>query len=177
MTTTEGPRGQQPSAGAGQRAASAAAGAPGMDAQAAAPASEELLRLVLDNTTDIIASVGPDDRMRWISPSLTRLLGWRTDEWIGRRSVEFMHPDDAPAAASAIGQTLERGEETRFTARLRTPAGDWRPLEIDTRPVRDEAGTVVGRVSSARDVTDREAAQEALGASEAQLRVVLEHAS
>src|ERR1700722_5139117 len=63
-------------------------------------ASERELRLILDNTTDLVIRCGLDCIVRYVSPSVHTLLGWRPEQVIGRPVTDFCHPDDeTPAAA------------------------------------------------------------------------------
>ncbi len=64
---------------------------------AAEPArSEEHYHLLSDRIHDTVLRVDNDSVVTWISPSLKRSLGYGPEEWTGRRSTNFLVPEDAP---------------------------------------------------------------------------------
>lgn len=67
---------------------------------------------------------------------------------MARPFVDFVHPDDVPATFREV-EKLGRGEHTvRFENRYRTPSGEWRWLQWNSRML---DGLIY---ASARDVTD-----------------------
>src|SRR5207248_2230157 len=50
------------------------------------------LRLLADHASDLILRCGVDGRVRYVSPSVEALLGWRPDEVAGRPAADFCHP-------------------------------------------------------------------------------------
>jgi PAS domain S-box-containing protein len=78
-------------------------------------------------------------------------------------SVEMLRPDgsprpveEAPPLRALRGETIRNQQEI-----IRTPAsGELRHREISSTPVRDAAGTIIGSVSVARDITERKAMEE-----------------
>ena len=59
---------------------------------------EALAALVADNVYDVVLRIR-DGRILWVSPSLTRELGWAPEDWIGHHIYEFLLPDDQRAMA------------------------------------------------------------------------------
>jgi diguanylate cyclase (GGDEF)-like protein/PAS domain S-box-containing protein len=104
-----------------------------------------------------------------------QLAGWLPDEMAGKLFDEFIHPEDRPAAERA-GAGILRGEAGTFDARLRTATGGYRWVAFTVSPVRDDAGTVVARVAGWRDVDGERRAREALEASEARYRLLVDNA-
>ncbi len=62
-------------------------------------ASEERFRRLAEAMTDLVCIHDSDGAYRWVSPSITARLGYAPEEVIGRKPVEFVHPDDLPRIA------------------------------------------------------------------------------
>ena len=80
-----------------------------VDARASARESARQYRLIAENASDIVTLVAPDGVLQWISPSVTRILGWGPDELIGTRPWSLVHPDDREAAAQSFAEASVPG--------------------------------------------------------------------
>src|ERR1700704_5112402 len=58
---------------------------------AALQESEARFRALIENSIDVTAILDADKRVHYISPSVTRVLGYSTDELTGAPSLEFVH--------------------------------------------------------------------------------------
>jgi PAS domain S-box-containing protein len=124
--------------------------------------SEEHFRRLIENAHDITCILEPDGRMRYISPSAARVLGFDPEELEGRDSLRFIHPDDRAGVNAALA-TLRQDPMATAVAeyRFRHADGTWRHLEAVGRLLTPEAPDA-GFVSNIRDVTERRHAEEAL---------------
>ena len=89
------------------------------------------------------------------------------------------HPADRELPAQTVAR-LRSGEAERYEIEYRTVGlddGQERWVAERGRAVRDEAGTIVRFVGTVLDITERRNAEEALRASETQLRFVTDHAA
>jgi PAS domain S-box-containing protein len=119
-------------------------------AEALASAKEEY-RLLAENASDVVFRGDSDGILRWISPSVTALTGWRPEEIVGQPFAELVHPEDRVTFADARGRVGD-GIATRYEIRVRTADGDYRWISVSTRPHQDESGAVIDRVGGWRDV-------------------------
>jgi PAS domain S-box-containing protein len=87
-------------------------------AQDAVRHREEYLRLMIENSTDVITVVRPDGTIDYESPALTRVTGYKPEELVGHNVFEFVHPEDHAAARTALARLLA------------TPGGTSEPVEI-----------------------------------------------
>ena len=135
------------------------------------------LRLVLDNTADVIVQYTLDGTLLWASPSLRRVLGFDPAEVVGRR-LELVVPEDRPVLERALEAALHTGDDTVVTrSRVRTADGTTRWTHGVTRIVRDADGTVSSLVSSVRDISEQVATERALEESERHYRMLADNAT
>jgi PAS domain-containing protein len=55
--------------------------------------SEEQHRVLTGNASEVVMLVRKG-MIKWISPLLSRMLGWSPGRWMGHRLEQFVHPDD-----------------------------------------------------------------------------------
>jgi len=133
--------------------------------------SREHFRLLAENASEVVFQAGPDAHVCWVSPSVTRALGWELGEVVGRPLADFLHPDDLAAAAAAWRQALiERGASGQAELRLATSDGGWRWMSGLGRALFDDDGNRVGAVGALRDIQAQRDAQDALADSEERFR-------
>lgn len=116
-------------------------------------ASERHYRLLAENSSDVVAHV-VDDRYVWVSPSLTRILGWSVSDWIGQPTTRFTDRADDDAASEARAG-LQRGETASIRRRVQDAAGAWHWVDATAHTYRDEEGRANGYTVSLR-IVDRE---------------------
>ncbi|MEL4419897.1 PAS domain S-box protein, partial [Shewanella algae] len=56
--------------------------------------SEKRFRSLIENNKDIVVLTDHERRVLYISPSVTRTLGYTPEELIGKGPQELWHPDD-----------------------------------------------------------------------------------
>jgi len=116
--------------------------------------------VLVTSVGDGVYGVDHEGRVTFVNPSASHLLGWSTEELIGRRAHEFFHgPDDEGAPYPWVGcyvheaivhGDLATAEEDEY---LRADGSRF-PVEITASPLVDD-GDVRGAVVTFRDVTQR----------------------
>ncbi len=125
--------------------------------------SEERYRLLAENITDIISRVTPEGVYKDVSQSCTTVLGYKPQEMIGHNGAEFLHPDDRDAMLQKRQSDFEQRNEVPITYRFRHRKGHYIWLEVARKFILSQDGkTVLEYVTSARDVSVRKRAEEAL---------------
>ncbi len=133
-------------------------------AEDALQSSEQHFRALIENASDIITILDGDGTIRYESPSLERVLGYKPEELIGKNVLELVHPDDVPGVIDTFaqpvqGQVVFEPGEVRF----RHKDGSYRFLAATGRSLLDDP-VVRGMVVSSRDVTERVRLEERLAA-------------
>jgi PAS domain S-box-containing protein len=123
-------------------------------------------------STDLLCTARLDGYFVRLNPAWERTLGWTKEELCARRFVDFVHPDDRERTEAETANLMEAGYETLvFENRYRCKDGSYRTMLWGARAIPEE-GLIY---AAARDVTDRNSAQERLRRSEQFLNSVLEH--
>lgn len=128
------------------------------ETQAKIAESEQHFRLLAENSADVVA-LAREGRIDWISPSVTRTLGWKPEQWLGRSYLELVHPEDRELAKEAMSSVLASGA---IVLRLRVLAlsGQFHWAEVHCVVYVGAQGTQEGVVASFRTI-DAEVAAEA----------------
>lgn len=123
-------------------------------------------RTLAENSPDIICCVGLDHVMQYVSPSCTRILGWRPDELVGTGPEFLLHPDDLPSLHTSAQRTLTNNAEAApLTVRVRRKDGRIAWVEMEANPVLDpQSGVPLQVVLVIRDVTEHKQREEELAA-------------
>ena len=126
---------------------------------AAAEAGAAAYRMMVDNSSDLIAHCGPDGKYTRVSSSYSRVLGWSPEQMIGKKVVEFIHPVDQTGAEAALADVLAGVLRTGVVQiRKRMATGDYLALGTKGRTIYDgTTGECLGAVLVSRDITDETA--------------------
>ena len=132
---------------------------------------ETLQRLVASATGTAIIATGPDGRIEVFNPGAEQMLGFLAEEVLGELPDVFITEEELRAEASALRAlpnfadicraSVAVGDSNRLW-RLRRKDGEERVMRMTLTAVPDERGDLTGYLATAEDVTEREAAQQAL---------------
>ncbi|KQQ18592.1 Diguanylate cyclase [Methylorubrum extorquens] len=118
-------------------------------------------RLLADNSSDLIIRSDLDGTRRYVSPAVSRLLGYEARELLGTHPLASVHPDEASSYAQLLKQ-LEAGQISEAVTQQRYRRRDssfvW--VEISFSLTREEeTGGPNGYVAIIRDISQRKAAE------------------
>lgn len=134
-----------------------------------------LVRHYLLYSLDIIALLDAEGTVAYYSPSIERILGYRPQDVIGKRVFGALHPEDVPHVKAVMAGLLDQqGVSRSVEYRAKHRDGSWRAFEAVCVGIRDEHG-IDRIIVSARDITHRKQAEQALRESEERFRNLIEH--
>ena len=144
-------------------------------AEQALQASETHFRSLIENGMDLITIVDREGRVLYVSPPVTRLLGYRPHEMVGQVAFAYVHPDDLARVVAAFGRAVAGDtRDLREAYRFRHKDGSWRTLESVVTNLLSEP-TVAGVVVNSRDITERAQAEETLRWEQYLVTTLMEH--
>jgi PAS domain S-box-containing protein len=123
--------------------------------------SEARFHALVQNALDIVMVTDAQGTVRYISPSIERVLGYRPEEMVGTNTAAYIHPDDLERALGELSEAASRPgvHPVAVETRVRHKDGSWRNLEGIANNLLDEP-VVGGIVFNHRDVTERKRAEE-----------------
>ncbi|TAG59191.1 MAG: PAS domain S-box protein [Oscillatoriales cyanobacterium] len=137
--------------------------------------SEQKYHQILDSIADMVLVKGPESKIVWANQAFRDYYGMTEEELQGIVDAPFSNPDNTlqyikdDAFVFETGQTLQIAEEpvTRHDSEVRL-------FSTVKAPIRNEDGQITMTVGVSRDMTERKAAEEAVKASEAKYRRLVE---
>ena len=108
---------------------------------------------------DLVTLCNEDNTIRYVSPSVRRILGYEPEELVGVYVPTLIHPDDLEYAAEQATQITERSTARPVPVRYRHKDGSWIYLESVTNNLLANPD-VAGVLINSRDVTNRVRAEE-----------------
>ena len=134
--------------------------------------AEEALKQVEVRYKGLVASTGvivwevnAGGALLAISPAFEAITGWSPGDWIGRRLVELIQPDDRGAAIHMHERAWKGETLPRYELRIRTRTGD--SLDCESLLVTRIRGSAERVLEVVRDVTERKRTASALEQAEA----------
>ena len=130
-------------------------------AEAAVRESEQRFRALVQNTSDIITVQRADGSLDYVSPAVTTVLGWPTQQaWEAPyQPFELIHPNDRDRVMAAFTDGLAQpGVGPALEYRMLHADGSWRDVESIGNNLLDDPA-VGGVVVTTREITERKQAE------------------
>jgi diguanylate cyclase (GGDEF)-like protein/PAS domain S-box-containing protein len=119
--------------------------------------SDARFRSLIRGVSDVIAILGANGAIRYVSPSALATWGCAGEDALGQNFLDRVHPDDLAAARAMLHSVQARSGAT-LTGPLRLQYGplDWRDFEVILTNQHDDPA-VRGIITTCHDVTERKA--------------------
>ncbi len=151
--------------------------AEGKEREKAPSESEAWLPCIFQYLSEIIAILETDMTIRYITPSLERVLGYKPEELIRKNILKYIHPDDVPPVKEKIAKAAQQSAfPPPLDLRIRHQDGNWRNFELTVNNLLDEPNIKAIAVNF-RDDLKREKGENALRESEKRYRLIVETAA
>ncbi len=124
-------------------------------ARALAMQHERLIETVIQNSSELVVVLDRTGVLRFLSPALGKLLGYRIEDRVGQSGFSLIHPDDRGEAIRAFTSLAATpGASTSVEHRVQHANGTYIWMESTARNLFDEPA-INGILINSRDVTDR----------------------
>jgi len=136
--------------------------------------SEGRYRALTQNSSDLVTLMEATGIVRYQSPAIERMLGYSSEELLGKNAFDYVHPDDLQRVVMAFAEIVKNpGRVPSAEYRFRHKDGSWRWLESVGTNLTEEPG-VGSYVINSRDITKRKEAEERLREAEERYRTLVE---
>ncbi len=130
--------------------------------------SEMRYRLLADNVSDVIWTMGTDQRFTYASPSIVKLLGYTPKEALQLSLKNILTPESYEKGVQVITKAIAREDEHRTLSditlnleleHIRKDGGKVY-VEVTTSFIRNDEGLLSGFRGISRDITKRKQVEE-----------------
>jgi two-component system cell cycle sensor histidine kinase/response regulator CckA len=132
--------------------------------------SEERYRTIVETANEGICQLDDEYRITYVNRRFAELLGYRTDEMVGRPMTDFTLEEELSDHHEQVVQR-RGGASSRYERRLRHKDGNIRWLLVSATPLFDAQGRFSGSFSMANDITERKQAESQRDATLEALRL------
>jgi PAS domain S-box-containing protein len=134
--------------------------------------AEGWLAAIVESSDDAIIGESLDGIITSWNAGATRIFGYSAEEAIGNSVSWFAWPGEEGRIEGLLSR-LRRGERVEHFETIRRHKSGRRVLvSLSLSPIRNAKGEIIGISKIARDITEQKRAQEALAASELQVRAI-----
>lgn len=124
--------------------------------------SEQMYKMIADNSTDMISRVSMDGTYLYVSPASKSLLGYDPDELLGRHLYELLHPDDFSINEIKGLKQIIHSDKRLSEYRIRRKDGTYIWFETTARTILHPSGRDKEIISVSRDVSARKHVEKQL---------------
>ena len=145
-----------------------------VEAERALEETRQRLRGIFENSSVPMGMSDLDGRWLEVNPALCQLLGFTRQEFLAGNNLSMIHPEDRERISREVGRLI-KGELESLRVNQRYLHKSGRPVwvEMYVNPVRGPDRRVTHLVGAGVDITESKRTREALAASEAQMRAIL----
>ncbi|PKN92400.1 MAG: hypothetical protein CVU44_14785 [Chloroflexi bacterium HGW-Chloroflexi-6] len=124
--------------------------------------SEIRFRKLIENAPGAITLLGTDGRLKFVSSSTERVMGYTPEETLGANPADYTHPDDLPMVIGVLQELLQNpGQQRTLQYRFKHKDGSWRWVESTISNLLQEPG-IEALTFNFQDISERKKTEEAL---------------
>jgi len=92
---------------------------------------EDFFQVIVENSPDGIVILGSELEVLYENPSISRILGYESGEFVGKDTFSVIHPEDMPRIARRLTKMIQNPEDTGSHAlcRVMHKDGTWRVVD------------------------------------------------
>lgn len=130
----------------------------------------------VENSNTIIYSISRDGTLTYLSPSVEEILGFKTDDVIGKPYTIFFHSHDVAASQKVLTSVIEDGKKiSNSIFRVKHTDGSWRWFSTNAAPYQDEFDNNPYFLGVAIDITSRIEAEKRIKQEQQRFYQLVEH--
>jgi PAS domain S-box-containing protein len=130
------------------------------EAEQAVRQNEERFRALIENALDIITVLGTDGIIHYESPSSEKVLGYKTQDLVGKNILDYVHLEDRKNVLNTLKEAVQNPNITlSIEFRFQHQDSSWRLLEAVGKKFLDPSERA-SIVLNSRDITERKRAEE-----------------
>ncbi len=116
--------------------------------------SDQFFSAIVENSTELITIINEKGVLKYISPSVEKILGYSPSELRNTPILNFIHPDDAKIAQKAFSYVNKHKKVKLPLIRYKDKIGNYRWIDCITSNMVSNP-VIKGFITNSRDVTDR----------------------
>ncbi len=137
--------------------------------------SEEKYRSIVENIEEGYSEVDLAGNFTFFNDSISKILGYSKDELMGMNNRQYTDNDNAKKIYEIFNRVYKTGEPAKaFGWEIIRKDGTKRYIETSVSLMRDRENQPMGFQGVARDLTERELAEEALHREEERFKILVE---
>ena len=134
--------------------------------------SEEKYRRLVESITDVVFEISMDGTIRYVSPSINKLLNIKVENLLGQNFLTYVHPDDRVMVTDIlINNRFDEFKKLEYRCLSDTNRTVW--VQISAQYTYED-GQIAGRTGILHDITEQKTAEGKLNKSEEQYRRLVE---
>ena len=130
------------------------------EAEQALQESLERYKLLMESSPVPITAYDQEGKVTYVNPAFTDLFGWSFEELVGKR-LDFVPPHEAEKTLDAVKRTVA-GKKVFLDSQRFTKEGKLLDVQINSAPLIDQEGNLVGMFVMTRDITEMKRAEREL---------------
>jgi two-component system NtrC family sensor kinase len=133
--------------------------------------SEQKYRQLVENLREGIWVIDKDSCTTFVNPSMAEMLGYKTDEMLGRQLFSFMDERGVKIATQLLARRREGVHEQHDFEFLRKD-GTRVYFSLGTSPITDKDGNYIGAIAGVQDITERRKMEKLLRDNEEKFSMI-----
>jgi PAS domain S-box-containing protein len=130
--------------------------------------------LLLDSIPGLVALLSPTGDVQFVNRQIVEYAGRSLEELKDWGTNDTVHPEDLPRVVQVFTASIASGSPYEIVQRLRRRDGVYRWFQNNGFPLRDPDGQIVRWCVLLTDIDERKRAEDALRASERNLKLLID---
>lgn len=132
------------------------------------------LNTLIHNLNEMFFTYDLEGKIAFVNKRSYDVVGYYPEEMLGKHITDFVPAEFRNKVRAGIAERLGQGIDASYNLPVIHKDGSGRIIKLNTSPIRDTQGHIIGGMVLAEDVTERIRAERALAISEAQYRAIVE---